>query len=329
MPEAAPETIAILFVKDTGPAPFVSDAWCGPNRPSYNPGMFSSVDHIIVAVSDLSAATADYRELLGREPSWRGAHPGQGTANTLFRLGNGYLELLTASGQGGFGDLVRQRIDEAGEGVLGLAFQTADAAACAATLREKGMTPTDPVDGSGTDEKGGAERRWRNVYLPADETRGVMMFAIEHLSSPDALPQAVPTGAEGASVREFDHIVVMTKDADGARGLYGDTFGIRMALDKTFEKFGSRLVFFRLGGMSIEIGASLAEEPDSSAPDSLWGLAYRVPDLAAGQARIADAGLDVSSVRKGRKAGTLVCTVKNRTHGVATLLIGPDPDPAG
>lgn len=286
--------------------------------------MFSSVDHIVVAVADLPAATEDYRVLLGREPSWRGRHPGQGTANTLFRLGNGYLELLAADGEGAVGGLVRDHLDQKGEGIFAYALQTDDAAACAATLRARGLSPSEPADGIGTDERTGAERRWRNVYLPPEETRGVVVFAIEHVSG--ALPEAPALREAEEAVSEFDHLVVMTKDADGARALYGDVFGIRLALDKRFEKFGTRLVFFRLGGMSIEIGASLTEAPDPEAPDALWGLAYRVPDLAAVQKRIAEAGLDVSEVRKGRKEGTLVCTVRKPTHGVATLLIGPARD---
>jgi len=287
--------------------------------------MFSSVDHIIVAVSDLSVATDDYRALLGREPSWRGAHPGQGTANTLFRLGNGYLELLVPTGEGGLGDAVRGRLESAGEGLFGLALRCDDADECAASLRERGLNPTDPVPGSGRDEATGAERRWRNVYLSPEETRGVPIFAIEHLTSFDALPEAAPVASDEAAAGEFDHIVVMTKDADGARSLYGGRLGIRLALDRKFEKFGSRLLFFRLGGMSIEIGASLTDESDPQAADQLWGLAYRVPDVVAAQARIAAAGFDVTEVRRGRKPGTLVCTVKKPTHGVATLLIGPDP----
>ena len=114
----------------------------------------------------------------------------------------------------------------------------------------------------------------------------------------------------------------MTKNPDEARALYGERFGIRLALDKTFEKFGSRLIFFRLGGVSIEIGASLKDEPDPEASDDLWGLAYRVADIIAMQSRLKEAGFDVSEVRKGRKPGTRVCTVRNPTHGVATLLIG-------
>lgn len=289
--------------------------------------MFTSVDHILVAVQDLEAATHDYRGILGREPSWRGRHPGMGSANTLFKLGNGYLELIAAEGEGGFAQLVQQRLG-AGEGLLGFALQTDDADAVATTLRSRGLTVGDPVEGSGTDERTGAERRWRNVYFQPDETRGTLLFAIEHLSAPEALPEAVPVESEESAARDFDHIVVMTKDADGAKELYGNTFGIRLALDREMPKFGSRLVFFRLGHMSIEIGSSLKDDPDPAAPDTLWGLAYRVPDVAAAQARVAAAGIDVSGVRKGRKPGTLVLTVRRPTHGVATLFVGPDPDTA-
>ena len=44
------------------------------------------------------AAMDLYGRLLGRRPSWRGEHPGYGTANTLFRLDNTYLELLLELG---------------------------------------------------------------------------------------------------------------------------------------------------------------------------------------------------------------------------------------
>ena len=53
-----------------------------------------TLDHVVIAVRDLDAATADYTALLGREPSWRGEHPKYGTQNTLFRIDNTYIELL-------------------------------------------------------------------------------------------------------------------------------------------------------------------------------------------------------------------------------------------
>jgi hypothetical protein len=39
---------------------------------------------------------------------------------------------------------------------------------------------------------------------------------------------------------------------------------------------------------------------------------------------LSQASFDVSDTRKGMKPGTRVCTVRSETHGVATLLLGPE-----
>ena len=285
--------------------------------------MLHALDHAVVVVEDLEAATASYRELLGRRPSWRGEHPRLATANTLFRLANTYLELLSPVSDGGFADQLRARLAERGEGLLALAFATDDAAACSRTLRERGVEASDPVAGEGRDEARGAERRWRNVILPAERTRGVMIFCIEQLSPPEALPPAEVVKDEASSVEALDHVVVRSRDAGATRALYGETLGLRLALDKEFPQYGSHLLFFRVGGVTVEIGAPLDPDPQPDTTDELWGLAWRTPDVDAAQKRLAAAGFDVSRVRSGRKPGTRVCTVKAPTQGVATLVIGP------
>ena len=98
--------------------------------------MLSRLDHVVVAVRDLSAATETYRALLGRAPSWRGAHPGAGTANTLFRLANTYLELISPCGTGVFADILNAHLAEKHDGPYGFVFATDDADAAAKLLRE-------------------------------------------------------------------------------------------------------------------------------------------------------------------------------------------------
>ena len=95
--------------------------------------MFTSLDHLVIAVRDLDVATTTYATLLGRAPSWRGDHPGAGTANALFRLGNTYVELLSPVGSGVLGDALVAQLERDGEGPYALAFGTPDAAACAAS----------------------------------------------------------------------------------------------------------------------------------------------------------------------------------------------------
>jgi catechol 2,3-dioxygenase-like lactoylglutathione lyase family enzyme len=108
--------------------------------------------------------------------------------------------------------------------------------------------------------------------------------------------------------------------------LYGEKLGIRLALAKTFDERGVRLLFFRIGGTTLEVGARVgAKEAESAAEsDVLWGVAYDVPDADAARARMLAAEVEVSSVRAGHKPGTRVCSVKSHTHGVPTLLIGPE-----
>jgi catechol 2,3-dioxygenase-like lactoylglutathione lyase family enzyme len=131
-------------------------------------------------------------------------------------------------------------------------------------------------------------------------------------------------------VHALDHVVVRTADPEAAVALYGAGLGLRLALDRSFEDWGVRLLFFRIGGLTVEVAAALP----SAAPeaglgeadrDRLWGLSWRVGDVEAARARLAGAGFDVSPVRRGRKPGTRVCTVRGEPCGVATLLIGPEP----
>ena len=217
--------------------------------------MWSHLDHVILAVRDLAAAERIYARLLGRSASWRGEHPGLGTENALFRVGEAYLELLApAAGSGGW---LRQRLDDKGDGLLGFALATDDADACAKTLAERGLHPAAPVKGLGRDSESGAFREWRNVMLPPEETRGVLVFGIEHRSAPELLPEVPPAGAPAAAVHGIDHVVVQTADAEATRALYGERLGLRLALDKSFPQWGARLMFFRVGRITVEVAARL------------------------------------------------------------------------
>lgn len=285
--------------------------------------MFDALDHVIVAVRDLPDATRRYATLFGRRPSWRGEHPGEGSANTLFRLGNVYLELLAPAGEGPVAALLRAHLERHGEGPLGLALATSDADALHAALAARGLEPQPPRAGLGRDVDSGLFRRWRNVMLPTGRTRGVLLFGIEHASPPETLPLAEPVGPEAATVSGIDHAVVRSSDADAAIALYGDGLGLRLALDRSFPDWGMRLVFFRVGGVTIELAQPLAGDPSLGAGDRLWGLSWRVPDADAAHARLLAAGVDVSPVRKGRKPGTRVLSVRDGSCGVPTLLLEP------
>ncbi len=287
-----------------------------------------TLDHAVIAVRDLESATEDYIALLGRQPSWRGSHPTYGTANTLFRIENTYVELLApASGtsrkRNDWSRGLRDHLEERGEGLYALALGTTDIDSAVRELKSRGLHVDNPADGEGVDEMTGALRRWRNARVSAKSTTGARIFFIEHRSPPEALPPAQAVAPEGTFVERLDHAVVLSADMEATRRLWSDIIDARLALDRTFPERNTRILFYRLGDITIEIsGGAMQTEEGLGKPDRLWGLAWGVGDLAATCERLSAAGIDVSGPRPGIKPGTLVATVRGpRAHGVATLLI--------
>ena len=103
--------------------------------------MTTSIDHLILADEDLDQATSQYAALLGRAPCWRGAHPDYGTANTLFKLDNTYIELLAPDGDGMAADIVKGILTERGNCLGGLVFGTDDAENFIAHARRGSLKP--------------------------------------------------------------------------------------------------------------------------------------------------------------------------------------------
>ncbi len=291
-----------------------------------------TLDHVVIAVRDLDAATSDYETLFGRAPSWRGEHPRYGTNNTLFRIENTYIELL-AMGAGKakekqWREQLAKHLDKHGEGVYALALGTDDVKATARGMRDNGIDIADPHDGNGVDLITGARRSWRNALVDPKTTNGARIFVIEHMSPAETLPSAEITSDPGTFVRRMDHAVVLSADMEAARRVWDDQIGARLALDRTFPDRNTRILFFRLGDITIEIsGGASQSRAGEGKPDRIWGLAWGVDSIEATCARLNSAGIETSGPRPGIKPGTIVATAKGEaTHGVATLLIEHTPE---
>ena len=277
--------------------------------------MSACVDHIIIAVSDLETATHDYALMLGRDPSWQGRHPDYGSANTLFKLDNTYLELLAAEGSGWAGDRVTQHIADKGQGLMGLVFGVDETAPFVDHARKAGLDISNPMAGHGLDLAETAKRSWQNMVWPEDAARGIFSFAIRH-DDPDALKIAPIAGAGPCT--EVDHVVLQTSDTNASKNFYGTQLGIRLALEQSRPDWGGDMLFFRTNHMSIEV---IGAPKFDAQLDQLWGLALKTDDIEATHARLVESNVAVSEVREGRKEDTRVCTVKSHCLDVPTLLV--------
>jgi catechol 2,3-dioxygenase-like lactoylglutathione lyase family enzyme len=269
--------------------------------------VIEALDHIALAVIDLDIAATAYEALLGRSPDWR--EEAAGARHAWFQIGTMALDLVQPEGPGESGDRVRARLAQGGEGLWGLAFAVTDLEETRRTLARRGAPTAEPALLLSTDA-------WRLAFIDSDATYGVPIALAERGSRPVA---AGETNVGG--VYALDHVVIRTPNPDRAVALYGARLGLDFRLDRSNPEWKSRLLFFRCGGSVVEIGADLGARA-SDAPDRLSGLAWRTRNPDAARARLATAGFDVSPVRKGRKPGTLVFTVRSGVPGAPTLIIG-------
>ena len=279
--------------------------------------MLTRVHSAIIEVVELDAAVRDYARLIGFEPTRR-ERDQAGRRSAFFVFANVALELREIATEGA----APARPGQAG---LRLAWEGPDPRV---TLAERGVDVEATTSGRAEDEGEGPPRTWtaHRVARAASRQLPVELVADEEPAEVLAPGEVRPVaGAEDRATRihALDHVVVMSPAPDATRAFYGDGLGIRLALDKTFDQRGVRLLFFRLAGLTIEIGARTGSAPAPEKADRFGGLAWRVPDVDAIRARLAADGFDVSEVRTGHKPGTRVCTVRDPVHGVPTLLIQP------
>ncbi|HET8939881.1 MAG TPA: hypothetical protein VFN67_40855 [Polyangiales bacterium] len=236
--------------------------------------MIVGVDHVAIAVEDWDAALRCYAQLLGQPVP--AELPWLGRRAVVFALSNARVVLHEGSG-----------------GLLSLALGVRDGAACVRQLAAAGMRAPALSEGL-----------WQ---LEPEHSRGVQLQLVQRAAL--ELPAANSFASD--RVEALDHVVIRSAAPEQAAALYGGALGIRLALDR--ELAGKRMLFFRTGGVTLEVIADTT--------DGFYGLAYRVRNLAAVHARLTAAGFTLTELRDGRKKGTQVFSVRASTCGVPTLFI--------
>jgi catechol 2,3-dioxygenase-like lactoylglutathione lyase family enzyme len=258
--------------------------------------MIHALDHLSLAVPAvrLTEAARDYEILLGRRAQHR---PGC----CSFQLANVRLELVAA--------------DTEAPGLTALAFAVEDLEGWARLLARRRL----PVGPAGPGAVGAP------LALLADlqATYGVpMRFGGRGRDDTRPIAEALRS-AEETAIAGLDHLVIRTPNPERAIALYAGRLGLSLRLDRSHPDWGARILFFRCGALIVELVHDLSQEIGEGA-DRLWGLSWRVPDLAGAHGRLRNAAVDLSDVRRGRRPGTRVATVRSHSAGVPTLLIGPD-----
>lgn len=274
--------------------------------------MIDALDHIVLVCPDIEAGTASYETLLGRAPDWRASSGG--AASALFRVDNTALELMAPDGDEGAAPRLKE-LSANGAVLTSLAYRTADISSAHHLLTRRGLSPDTVQPGESTDQASGHTRHWQRFRCSDDAMSGIKTFVIQ----PNESPEHIET--DGSCIHSLDHVVINTPNPERAAATYGARLGLDLRLDRTAEQWNTRFLFFRLGGLTLEIIHRLDDETDPESNDRIWGLTWTTANIADAHARLSASGVETSKIRTGRKPGTDVFTVKSGTLGVPTLFI--------
>ena len=274
--------------------------------------MITSIHHIALATADLDAAVRDHEQLFGRGPD--GVFSADGARQAWFSTDNIRYALIAPDGAGAGGEAVRTRLSSAGEGLWSIVWSVDDLDRTADLFARRGLAPGEAQDL--TIEAGGGAHVVPARALGTDATHGVPALLV-------AAPAGLAPPPVEAAPHRLDHVVIRTSDPERAVALYGGRLGLDLRLDRSSPQWGVRFLFFRAGDLVVEIVHEL-KGGVSQKPDFFGGLSWGVRDIEATRARLLAAGRNLSEVRKGRKPGSQVCTLRDGTSNVPTILLGQE-----
>lgn len=191
----------------------------------------ATLDHIMVAHSDLDTAIALVEEATGIRAAPGGKHPGQGTHNALASFGDGtYLELIAP--------------DPDGEGLLGEQFSMLDELTIASWIarsdaaeevveraESSGLAATIiPLSRSTPD---GDLLEWRMVHVTGHDAGGLMPMFIDWGDAPH------PSTTQPAGL-SLDHFSVSSDRAEPARAALR-ALGLDVQVDDGTEAYQARI----------------------------------------------------------------------------------------
>ena len=263
------------------------------------------IDHVIVAAADLDHLEAAFTRL-GFRVVGGGQHPHLGTRNRIILLGEGYIELLAIADQQVVSPAVRERIMTA-PGWIGFALQSADIAAEANEMRERGADARGPKPGRLV-APGGSARSWQTVTVGGDDLFSVaepVPFLIQHDSSGErhqrelagADTNAIEPHPNGAQL--LQSVVIAVSNLSDAAREFAQAYGLApfSAPTKDPELFGATFVVLPLDGVDEQIllahpdGVGIVNDRLASAGEGVCCVVVAVDDIAATRSYLESAGV--------------------------------------
>ena len=135
--------------------------------------MLTEIDHVAIAVRDLDAAVAWYRDALGAEVEHRETVERDGVEEAMLAVADSYVQLITATRDD---SPVAKFLEKRGEGLHHIGYRVQDCAAALERMVQAGATPIDDTPRPGS----------RNTTIAFIHPKGALGTLIELVEDPEA-----------------------------------------------------------------------------------------------------------------------------------------------
>ena len=140
------------------------------------PGLFSKIDHVGLAVPDMDAAIAFYRDTFGVVSVHEETNEEQGVREAMLQVGDGatMIQLLAPLDEQ---STIAKFLDRSGPGVQQVAYTVDDIEAVSATLRERGLRLLYDAPRRGTSDS-------RVNFIHPKDAGGVLVELVQPAAQP-------------------------------------------------------------------------------------------------------------------------------------------------
>jgi methylmalonyl-CoA/ethylmalonyl-CoA epimerase len=144
--------------------------------PALSGPLFTHIDHVGIAVPDLDAAIAFYRDTYGMEMVHEEVNEEQGVREAMIAVGDSgsCIQLLAPLDES---STIAKFLDRSGPGVQQMAYRVTDLDAVCATLRERGVRLLYDVPKRGTSDS-------RVNFIHPKDAGGVLVELVQPAATP-------------------------------------------------------------------------------------------------------------------------------------------------
>ena len=273
--------------------------------------MLNRVQNIFLATSNIEETSQKFSIFFRRKPNFIGQSRKLGIDIISFGLNKTNICLISPKNSGIWSEKLNNFLKNKGEGIFGINFFSNDFNNDYNNFVKNHLKVSGKIESS-FEGNNDIEIKFSffNILDKTIESLNILVSSkIDFQDNKSSLKN---------NVSKVNQLVIQTEDPDTIKEIFEGKLSIRLALDKTFKKWAGRMLFFRLGGVTLEV----IEGKDIKQNSEYFGIGWHADNYNKCYNDLINDGFRLSEIRAGRKEGTLVSTLKEPILNIPTILIG-------